>query len=138
METKMSEQQDQSEKFIIDWSVREVLEDQFGIELHCELRGHPDISQDIFVSILSLDEEVINRAIKSAVESLQYSFVVALEKKKLGSLKGKLGHLKEISGFIEDCCADCVKRQLGLLPPLENNSAPGSEEILPTHAVEIY
>lgn len=91
---------------------------------------------EMFVEVFDLSEDVMKRVIDNHIESSKYNLALAVERKRRGDLVGKLGHLKNMTVIKEDCCFDCVKRQVGLLPPEEPKKPTFVEEIAPNHQVQ--
>lgn len=132
------------EKFKIKAEITQIL-DQFrddlgrcenGVIVKCEIVGHSELFHEVFVEVFDTSEEVMKRVLGQQIEMSKYVLATKYERKLRGDFVDQLGHLKGMTVINEDCCFDCVKRQIGLLPPEITPSATYVEEISEVHEVK--
>ncbi|WP_374467373.1 hypothetical protein [Ferrovibrio sp.] len=105
--------------FSIDWSVvdkQTSVDGRHGVVVQAVLRGHPDITAELFVELLSTDVATVRRMIAKAVEQqCTPPFALQLERKSIEP-EADFTFAVGMTGSVENCCADCAKKAIGLLP----------------------
>lgn len=100
------------ESFNIIWKVDAVLPEQRGVEVEYVLEGPGNIRERRFLQVLDADPESLRRQIEQALPVM--AFAIARARMQAPS---DLAFAAGLTGRVDSCCTDCLRRQLGLLPP---------------------